>query len=198
MNTKSNRYILSIDPSISDLGFAITTYEGAVVQFGIIKQHKRQHNYPSRALSMSQKLRDVVSSFHHPIAHAVIEMPERWISGRGAKATDSEAVQKLYYTVGSIVFVLYICGCQLWYVTPKWIGQVPKHITVRRAKQWLVKQNITVDKITDHETDAILLGKFTHEHMQYNNNSSVRFQAPIKEIIQSDFVTKVEQKMEGV
>lgn len=199
MSMKANRYILTVDPSIANLGFAITTFDGIVIRFGIVTQHKRQHNYPSRALSISLALRHAVSSFHHPIAHAIVEMPERWVSSRGTKATDSEAVQKLYLTVGSIVLTLRICGCQLWYIEPsRWKGQVPKHLMIRRAKQWLAKQDMVIDKITDHEAEAILLGKFSYEHMQYDRNSLARFQAPIKEIEESNCITRMGPKMEDM
>ena len=186
------RYILAIDPSIAYSGFAILTFKGVITQFGIVTQRQRKFNYPSRALSMGLALREMVSSFHHPISHAVIEMPERWISSRGTAATDSESVQKLYYAVGGIVFALHTCSCQLWYVEPKrWKGQVPKHLMIRRAKQWLAQQDIAVDKITDHEAEAILLGRFAYERIQHDGSSLVRFQAPIKEITQNNCVTKL-------
>jgi len=192
MSAKANRYILSIDPSISDLGFAIITYEGMVVQSGMVTQHNQRHNYPSRALSISRELQSVVSSFRHPIAHAVIEMPEKWVSYRATAAMDSEAVQKLYYTVGSIVFALCARSCQVWYVTPKkWKGQVPKKLMVKRDKRCNNAQNITVSKMTDHEAEAVLLGKFAYEHIQYDRNSLLRFQAPIEEIKEGHCVTKM-------
>lgn len=192
MNTQSNRYILSIDPSIAFSGFAILTFEGQIVQFGIITQRQRKLNYPSRALSMGQALREMVSSFHHPISHVVIEMPERWISNRGTAAMDSESVQKLYYAVGGIVFALHTRSCQLWYVEPKrWKGQVPKHLMIRRARRWLDQQNIAIDKITDHEAEAILLGRFAYERIQLDGKSLIQFQEPIKEITQGNCIIKI-------
>jgi len=188
-------YFVTIDPSINNLGYAIWDNHNQVHAFGLISCRKKIA-YPDKALAVSQALYRVLTEFHHQISHVIVELPEQWTGGRGTKAIDSEAIQKLYYGTGSIVATLHRLCCQIWYVTPKrWKGQVPKHLTVRRAKQWLAKQGITVDKITDHETDAILLGRFAYEHAQYTSTSLVGFSKPIEEIIQSDFVTKVEQKV---
>lgn len=188
------QYTVTIDPSINNLGYAIFDTKGKVHTFGLITSSKK-FSYPEKALAISQALYRVLTEFHHQISYVVVELPEQWIGNRGTKAVDSEAIQKLYYGTGSIIATLHHLCCQLWYVTPKWKGQVPKLLTVQRAKQWLIKQNININKITDHETDAILLGKFAYEHITISSNAILRFSKPIEEICESQSIAKVEPKV---
>lgn len=185
---KMKRHLLTIDPSIGALGFAIHDLAGKVLGVGTIKQTQTSKHYTTRALTMTRVLRYTIG--HLPISVVVMELPQQWTSIRAIKSRDAESIQKLYYTAGSMLYAMFDSGYDLWFVKPTaWKGQAPKRVMVKRAEQWLAKSKFAFQSINHHEAEAVLLGKFAYEHRE--NESAIRFSLPLQQVAQDWYVKEM-------
>lgn len=170
------RYLLAIDPSINNLGYAIFSKGGALIHAGFLQQEAdRSLDYRARSLAMAQgveRLLDLstegdVLAPHFQSVDLLIETPENWFGGRGMASKDDEAVQKLYLLVGTVIGTMaasLVVG-SIWGAFPTaWKGQTPKDIMKSRAIRYAGTQGINLPPSVPHDTcEAILLGKKGYE-----------------------------------
>lgn len=158
--------ILSIDPSMTSLGYAIL--QGEVLQSaGFIKQQTSSSvDYHARGAYMAAEVIRIISVLEPPVPllDVVIEAPANWFDSRGTASKDSEAVQKLYYQVGLLVGMLcnHDAVRSVWCCTPgQWKGQTPKPIMVTRSQRFTAAQGIFLPDHVPHDVhEAILLGRW--------------------------------------
>jgi hypothetical protein len=148
----------------------------------------QQPDWPERAASMATMISIILESNMESgtYADAIIEIPSNWFCERGQSSKDSEAVQKLYFTVGASVLALaHTTGIMcVWGVHPEqWKGQTPKNIMLNRAEK------LAGIRINNHDAaEAILLGAYAHARQHPIPSDPaiewVRFQKPIAHVHQ--------------
>lgn len=159
--------VLTIDPSIKKLGWAVFAHGVNTVRYecsGLLRYSKDwEHddpNHPEWISRVDSAVEDVekLVILHRPV-RMLIEQPDIWASGRGEGANNSGSILKLFSLVISLrqrrVDATPLIITQLVPVK-KWKGTVPKKITQRRIlKHW----GISMDDVEDHnEMDAVGIG----------------------------------------
>ena len=164
--------IIAVDPSISSLGCALVSFEGIPLNAWFIHQRTaRSHDYHRRAFAMAWLLRTLIESIgdeQKEVAEVVIETPVNWFTPRAIRSKDSEAVQRLYYCVGAIAGLAATAAnvSSIWGVGPKWKGQTPKDIMLRRAYKYLQdhEKSFTAEYMPHDVAEALLLGRYAAAH----------------------------------
>ena len=164
--------VIAIDPSIHNLGIALSDANRNVIDAVLIKSGSvNEANWQSAASAMAEA---VVLTINTALLEepgdtwiAVSEMPENWFGSRGEKSKDNEAVQKLYYYVGYQMCFLHshFPKVPMFLVTPsRWKGQTPKAVTMKRVLRILAQQGINKDKIDNNVADAIMIGQYAYDN----------------------------------
>lgn len=165
----SSDYLISIDPSLRSLGYAIFKRSMALVVAGVARPRKARiagKSYHQRGVVLADDLWRYLESFmdSKKSADIIIEVPTNWFNERGMTSKDNEAIQKLYYFVGTLIGILYNKPnvFSIWGVTPMaWKGSAPKPVMVERAYKYLKNLGRDTDIKMPHDTcEALLLGRF--------------------------------------
>ena len=148
--------MLSVDPSIKALGYAMFT-RGKLKSSGH-KNLKSKKDWVSNVDEMVEFIRELLDD----IDLCVIELPDVFTSARGLAASNSGAIVKLMAIVFAVRQMCLEEGIGV-YLLPvrKWKGNLPKEITqLRMKRRWGV-----VSKSND-EIDAIGIGTFYLERIK--------------------------------
>jgi len=173
--------LLAIDPSISNLGWAIFS-EDVLVAAGAVKQRTATSvDYKIRSMWMSQEIKKLSISYN---AHDVVtETQSNWFNQKSTGAKDNESIQKLYYFTGCLCGILAhpVGLAQIYGVEPGgWKGQTPKGVVIRRISKKLEKQGITLTDTVAHDTyEAIAIGFFAIK----KRTDTGSFEAPLVPIL---------------
>jgi hypothetical protein len=158
--------LLSVDPSINNLGMAIwdmTTKKLLLWKLVHPKTDMRKNEY-EKALSMSDQLREW--SKIYVVNHMVLEVPEHWAVG-GFEARETGSIAKLCFVCGLIYGMQYSMEtCEL--VSPRgWKGQMPKGVMANRLQEeYLLHYDIDMNgeatgkKLNENVSDAIGIGHY--------------------------------------
>lgn len=182
--------LFAIDPSVSNLGYALLQFNANIVTCGFVKQTSDTLiDYHARGLWMAQNVYFLIGGMlgdhSSDKLDTIIEIPTNWFNQRGQQSKDNEAVQKLYYTVGCIVAVLVSHPHikSIWCTSPVWKGNVPKKIMVERAQHMARAQGRELKKGCPHDTaEAILLARWALDRYEPVTNE---FQQPLVRLFQS-------------
>ncbi len=173
------RPIIAIDPSLKNLGFAMLDRLGHLRHAIILQQTtSAQTSYHARGLWMAREVRRLVDTSGCTSVDVIMEVPTNWFNERGQASKDDEAVQKLYYQVGTIIGTLAahpsIAG--IWVVEPmQWKGQAPKNVMKERAFKFAARQGVNLPAGIPHDTcEAILLARFGMAHYDDGGDDSAR------------------------
>lgn len=168
--------IIAIDPSLRALGLAVLDPSTSQLWAWQIERPTTSDPFYKRALYMTKVVDDVLGDHfaEHPCdldaRTLVMEIPANYKGAAGLQATDSEAIQKLYGTVGSLLQgALYNAwAARGWGVEPfHWKGQVPKSIMISRATQLASSFGVTLPVGTPSDVcEAILLADFARQHVR--------------------------------
>jgi len=152
--------VLSIDPSINYLGYAVqnTTKpkKKRLIDYGLINVGSKMKgtDYIIKARIVFNEIRDLVEDCDsEPLV--VLEVPEFWGSA-GLLARESGSVFKLTFLCGMICSLDNV----ITYTPSKWKGQMPKHVTANRLQEHY--QKINFDTLDHNIADAIGIG---HRHI---------------------------------
>lgn len=163
--------VISIDPSIHNLGIAVANTDRVITEATLIRSSKDQSaNWQSAALTMSEAVSLIITTAiaDDPEGYILVsEMPENWFGERGEDSKNSEAVQKLYFYVGYQMSLLrrQYPSIKMFLVTPTvWKGQTPKTITLKRAVALLAKQGVSLKVLDLNVSDAIMIGQFAYDN----------------------------------
>jgi len=160
--------LMSIDPSINNLGMAIWDMPSKkLLMYKLVhpKPHCRNNEY-AKSLSMSDQLREWAKAY--VVNHVVLEVPEHWAVG-GFEARETGSIAKLCFVCG-LVYAMQYDMETFELVAPRgWKGQLPKDVMANRLKEeyWTKYQidmtgeyTATKKKLNENVADAIGIGHF--------------------------------------
>jgi len=162
-------YLISIDPSLRSLGYAVFKKNKDLIVAGVARPRKVKivgKSYHQRGAILADDLWRYLESFidSEKSADIIIELPTNWFNERGMTSKDNEAIQKLYYFVGALIGILYNKPnvFSIWGVSPMaWKGTTPKPVMIERAYKYLKTMGKDTDIKMPHDTcEALLLGRF--------------------------------------
>ena len=185
--------LVSIDPSMRNLGYAIYTLPNWVDYrlWEIASAHmpgKAHKNWYRDAYEMahaSAQCIEIAVEKIHRAQHLIFicELQESWQGPKGQMSVDAGAIQKLYFFTGIFMRRLReIPGYTgLWGVTPtNWKGQAPKSVMMDRAKI-VIDHHLGQDKgegIPHDVAEAVLIGKYACNRLIQVENS-IDFNMPL-------------------
>lgn len=183
LNHNQMQYILSIDPSIASLGYAVhmlgSFYDENKKEFpywqimdaGRIQVRDTKLPYQLRAMTMcegllqSKSVLPMMARLRQQATLIVTETPSNWFTDKGMASKDDEDIQKLYWMVGALSASCkygFKGRCIMLAVTPQvWKGQANKKIVQGRAEKYM-KENFDAgwNQPIQHDiADALLLGR---------------------------------------
>lgn len=166
MIKKKNR-LISIDPSINNLGMAIWDLNSLVLDScnpSKLVMHKLVHplkncrdNEFEKSFSMLNQIREWKTKYL--VNKIICEVPEHWaVAGFQARET------------GSIAKLMFVCGMlyslrneveEMRLVTPReWKGQLPKKVVANRLQKDYEPYGISMTALNENVMDAIGIGHF--------------------------------------
>jgi len=166
--------ILSIDPSINNLGWAYQKTEetGTVLQrvFGTIRapRNVKEASTEDRLGAMIEVLEIELFPYLDPSTADVVlllEQPETWGAYKSMASQHSGSLGLLDLLVGALFWWGWDKNWDVHLVkVSKWKGQLPKEVTQRRAEEYF-----QVHCDTDHEADALGILQWWLEKGQTEN-----------------------------
>jgi len=156
--------LMSIDPSINNLGVAIWDIPSKTLLMWKLVHPKSGYksNEYTKSLSMSDQLREWAKVYM--VNHMILEVPEHWSVG-GFEARETGSIAKLCFVCGLIYGMQYDMK-EFQLVAPRgWKFQLPKEVVANRLhKEYLEKYNIDlvewVSTTMNNVGDAIGIGHF--------------------------------------
>ena len=151
--------LLSIDPSINNLGMAIWDVGSKeLLLYKLVHPEigHRQDEY-KKSLSMLNQLKTWIQVYG--VNRMMMEIPEHWaVAGFAARET------------GSIAKLMFVCGLlyslvqeleEVKLVTPRgWKGQLSKEVVANRLQDHYIPLGVDLTKIDANVADAIEMGHF--------------------------------------
>ena len=129
--------ILSIDPGMNRLGWALWSPKGKLRDYGLVSgRDLGATSWEGTTLKVVGRVARLISS--RGVSTIVCEMPEEFGSRKGKAALASGSVRKLAYLVGAIGGRAQGFGVEFFPVEVMiWKGNVPKEITRKRVlRDW--------------------------------------------------------------
>lgn len=156
---KKKERLISIDPSINNLGIAVWD-----IQTKKLLMHKLVHplkdargNEFDKSYSMLCQVKQWKETYG--VNRIIIEIPEHWAVG-GFQARETGSIAKLMFVCGMLASLVDQVD-ELRLVTPReWKGQLPKDVVANRLKEFYVPFGVSLDKIDSNVADAIEIGHF--------------------------------------
>lgn len=159
MKRLNNGRLMSIDPSVNNLGLAI--WDMNPIQ---IVLHKLVHptiisreNQYEKAWSMLEQIKQWKISYD--VTRIICEVPELWVVG-GFEARETGSMDKLSFVCG----LLYSLRSEVedyMLVTPRqWKGQLTKKVMCARLRDEYLGSGIDLMKIDANIADGIGIGHF--------------------------------------
>jgi hypothetical protein len=152
--------LMSIDPSINNLGVAIWNINTEQLLDHRLLHPKKEHKTSeyAKSLSMLRQLQDLIKQFE--VNHMICEVPEHWAVG-GFEARETGSIAKLCFVCGMIYSLhdtLDVCEV----VVPRgWKGQLPKEVVANRLfDEYMEKYAIDMVKMNPNVMDAIGIGHY--------------------------------------
>lgn len=162
----NKKYLVSIDPSINFLGYAVFENK-ELIEYDLLKSKVREDHYLDKCREMVKSIIDICEYTSQELfpwndLQIVTEIPQHFGSGaeRGYLARESGSVFKLTFLCGMIYNIK---NNVVSYEPRQWKGQLPKDVVARRLQKHYLKIKIfSKDKfILDHNIcDAIAIGHF--------------------------------------
>jgi len=158
--------LMSIDPSINNLGMAIWVMPSKKLLLWKLvhpKPHCRNNEY-AKSLSMSDQLREWAKVY--VVNEMILEVPEHWAVG-GFEARETGSIAKLSFVCGLVYGMQYDME-KFELVAPRgWKGQLPKEVMANRlqdeyGQKYGIDLNgtITGRKLNENVADAIGIGHY--------------------------------------
>lgn len=155
---KKNR-LMSIDPSINNLGMAIwDTPTKKLLLYKLVhpKVDCRNNEYV-KSLSMLNQIKEWIGMYG--VRRMILEVPEHWAVG-GFEARESGSIAKLCFVCGMIYSLTNELE-ELQLVLPReWKSQLPKHVVANRLYEHYLPMGFDMREINPNVMDAIAIGHF--------------------------------------
>lgn len=154
--------LMSIDPSINNLGMAIwdsPTKKLLLWKLVHPKSYCRKNEY-EKSVSMCDQLREWAKTY--VVTDILMEVPEHWAVG-GFEARETGSIAKLCFVCGLIYGMRYNTEIENFeLVVPRgWKGQLPKEVVANRLhKEYMEKYELNMIELNENVMDAIGIGHF--------------------------------------
>ena len=158
MMTKKNR-LMSIDPSINNLGMAIwDVNEKKLLLWKLLHPEVGQRrNEFDKSLSMLNQVKQWIQTY--AVNRIIMETPEHWVVG-GFQARETGSMTKLAFVCGMLCSLVNDLQ-EFKVVTPaEWKGQLPKEVVANRLKDHYLPLGVNLTEIDANVADAIEIGHF--------------------------------------
>jgi hypothetical protein len=161
---KKNR-LMSIDPSINNLGVAIWDMdkkEPILWKLVHPKKDFKGDEY-AKSISMADQIREWKKIYL--VNHVIMEVPEHWAVG-GFEARETGSIAKLCFVCGLLFGMRYDESVELFQlVSPRgWKGQLPKDVVANRLQKDYLQYGIDLvewaNTTMNNVGDAIAIGHF--------------------------------------
>lgn len=152
--------LMSIDPSINNLGVAIWDIEQEQLLDHRLLHPKKEakNNEYAKSLSMLRQLQNLIEKFS--VNNIICEVPEHWAIA-GFEARETGSIAKLCFVCG-MIYSLHdtLESCEV--VVPRgWKGQLPKEVVANRLfDEYMEKYGIDMVKMNPNVMDAIGIGHY--------------------------------------
>lgn len=159
MVVKKKNRLMSIDPSINNVGMAIWDMDSKT-----LLMHKLVHpkigyrgNEYEKSWSILEQAKEWIQTY--TVNHMILEVPEHWAVG-GFEARETGSIAKLSFVCG-LLFSLKGQLEEMQLVVPRgWKGQLPKKVVAARLKDEYIKYDIDMTELNENVMDAIGIGHF--------------------------------------
>ena len=158
MIVKKKNRLMSIDPSINNVGIAIWELPNALMIYKLVhpKVGCRNNEY-DKSLSVLDQLKEWIRIYS--VNRMILEIPAHWAVG-GYEARETGSIAKLMLVVGMIYSMKHDLD-ELRVVKPhEWKGQTPKHVMVNRLKEDYMAVDVDLEKMNPNIADAIGIGHY--------------------------------------
>lgn len=156
---KKKDRLMSIDPSINNLGLAVWDLSlGKLLMHVLIHPLKDARNDEyDKTYSMLMQLKQWRETYG--VNKIICEVPDHWAVA-GFEARETGSMVKLAFVCGSIYSMRHELE-EMRVVKPRdWKGQLPKKVVANRLQESYVKYGIDMTKMNENVMDAIAIGHF--------------------------------------
>jgi len=155
----TNRYrLISIDPSINNVGIAVWELPNVLMEYKLLhpKVGQRGNEY-DKSLSILHQVKEWIQIYE--INRMILEVPEHWAVG-GFEARETGSMTKLVLVVG-MLYTLIDELDELKIVKPReWKGQLSKEVMENRLREDYTAIGVDLAALNPNVVDAIGIGHF--------------------------------------
>jgi hypothetical protein len=158
MSLKKKDRLMSIDPSINNVGMAIWELPNGLMMYKLLhpKVNARNNEY-DKSLSILDQLKEWIQTYS--VNRMILEIPEHWAVA-GFEARENGSIAKLMLVVG-LIYSLKPTLDELRIVKPReWKGQLPKQVMENRLRDDYLAIDIDLAALNPNVVDAIGIGHF--------------------------------------
>lgn len=156
---KKKHRLLSIDPSINNLGAAVWDVEGKnLLMYELVHPRRGfRDNEFDKSWSMLEQLKAWKQTY--AVNRIICECPEHWAVG-GFHARETGSMTKLMFIVG-LLYSMKSEVDEYKLVTPAgWKGQLKKEVMVNRLYDHYIARKIDLREMDNNVADAIGIGHY--------------------------------------
>lgn len=157
MNSKQR--LMSIDPSINNLGVAVwNVSDKKVIFYGLVRPVKEfRENEFEKSWFMMQEIKRLIKSY--VVSDVIMEIPEHWAVA-GFEAREKGSMTKLMFVCGMLYSLRDVVYSFDLVVPRKWKGQLPKDVVANRLYKNYLSMGIDLKNINNNVLDAIAIGHY--------------------------------------
>jgi hypothetical protein len=156
---KKKDRLMSIDPSINNLGLAIWDLDDKkLIAHLLIHPHKTfSDNEYDKSYSMCFIIKEWKERYG--VNKIICEVPDHWAVA-GFEARETGSMVKLAFVCGMIYSLRFDLE-EMKVVKPKeWKGQLPKKVVANRLQDQYIQYGIDMTKLNENVMDAIGIGHY--------------------------------------
>lgn len=158
MIIKKKERLISIDPSINNVGVAIWELPNTLLMYKLVhpKVGCRNNEY-DKGYSVLLQIKEWIQTY--AINRMILEVPAHWAVG-GFEARETGSIAKLCLVVG-LIYSLRDSLEELKIVKPhEWKGQLPKEVMENRLRDDYLAIDVDLSQLNANIVDAIGIGHF--------------------------------------
>lgn len=155
---KKKERLISIDPSINNVGVAVWELPNTLLMYKLVhpKVGCRNNEY-DKSLSILNQIKEWIQAY--AINRMILEVPAHWAVG-GFEARETGSIAKLMLVVG-LLYSLKNELEELKIVKPhEWKGQLPKDVMENRLRDDYLAIDVDLSKLNPNIVDAIGIGHY--------------------------------------
>jgi len=156
---KRKNRLISIDPSINNLGLAVWDLDTKKVIMHMLVHPEKK--YTNNEYDKSYSMLEIVKKWRlqYGVNKIILEVPDHWAVG-GFEARETGSMVKLAFVCG-VIYSLRDEIEQFVVAKPReWKAQLSKKVVANRLQDHYLKQDINMKALNENVMDAIAIGHF--------------------------------------